>query len=97
MPRVHARLDDLERDASPDRRDLFGHEDDAHASLADLLEELVRTDACSCEFAVQFSGRGVENLYRRFQEAADLFVRFQKRFGLGPQILIAGAGSLKKC
>ena len=42
--RVHARLDDLERDLAADRLLLLGHVDDAHAALADLLEQLVRAD-----------------------------------------------------
>ena len=39
--RVHARLDHLERDLALHRLGLLGHEDDAHAALADLLQELV--------------------------------------------------------
>ena len=44
LPRVHARLDDLERDRPLDRLGLLGHEDDAHAAFADLLQQLVRAD-----------------------------------------------------
>ena len=42
--RVHPRLDDLQRHRAPDRYLLLGHEHDAHAPLADLLEQLVRPD-----------------------------------------------------
>ena len=42
---VHARLDDLEGDLAADRLLLLGHVDDAHAPLADLLEQLVGADA----------------------------------------------------
>ncbi len=35
---IHAGLDDLERDLSPDRVFLLRHEDRAHATLANLLE-----------------------------------------------------------
>ena len=44
LPRVHARLDDLERDRPLDRLGLLGHEHDAHAPFADLLQQLVRAD-----------------------------------------------------
>ena len=44
LPRVHARLDDLQRDRPLDRLGLLGHEDDAHAAFADLLQQLVRAD-----------------------------------------------------
>ena len=42
---VHPRLDDLQRDAAADGLGLLGHVDDAHAALADLLEQLVGADA----------------------------------------------------
>ena len=44
LPRVHARLDDLQRDAPLDRLLLLGHVDDAHAAFAELLEQLVGAD-----------------------------------------------------
>ena len=44
LPRVHARLDDLERDPALDRLRLLGHVDHAHAAFADLLEQLVGAD-----------------------------------------------------
>ena len=44
LPRIHARLDDLQRHATPDRRLLLGHVDDAEAPFADLLQQLVRPD-----------------------------------------------------
>ena len=40
--RVHAGLDDLESDLALDRLRLLGHEDDAHAALADLLQGACR-------------------------------------------------------
>ena len=39
--RVHAGLDELHRDGPLDRLGLLGHEDAAHAALADLLDQLV--------------------------------------------------------
>ena len=52
--RVHAGLDDLERDAAADGLELLGHVDDAHAALADLFEQLVGAD----EGAGALGGRG---------------------------------------
>ena len=43
--RVHAELEDLERHAPSHRLDLLGHPDDAEATLANLLEQLVIADA----------------------------------------------------
>jgi hypothetical protein len=37
LPRVHPRLDDLERDPPPDRLGLLGHPDRPHAAFADLV------------------------------------------------------------
>ena len=42
--RVHARLDDLERDLAAHGLRLLGHVDDAHAAFADLLQQLVAAD-----------------------------------------------------
>ena len=42
--RVHARLDDLQRDAAADRLGLLGDIDHAHAPFADLLQQLVAAD-----------------------------------------------------
>ncbi len=44
LPRVHPRLDDLQRHPALDRLGLLGHVDDAHAPFANLLEQLVRAD-----------------------------------------------------
>ena len=44
LPGVHARLDDLEGDLAADRLRLLGHEDDAKAAFADLLQQLVGAD-----------------------------------------------------
>src|SRR6185503_13502188 len=43
-PRVHAKADDLERDATPNRFLLFGHVNDTAAALANLLKKLVTAD-----------------------------------------------------
>ena len=44
LPRVHARLEDLQGHLAADRLRLLGHEDDAEAAFADLLQQLVRAD-----------------------------------------------------
>jgi hypothetical protein len=44
LPRIHARLDDLEGNLAPDRVLLLGQEHRAHAPFADLLQEFVGTD-----------------------------------------------------
>ena len=44
LPRVHAELDDLERDLAADGLALLGHEDRAEAALAELSQELVAAD-----------------------------------------------------
>ena len=41
---VHARLDDLQRDAAPDRLPLFGHRNFAHPAHPDSLQQLVTAD-----------------------------------------------------
>jgi hypothetical protein len=50
LPAVHAGLDDLQGDLAADGLFLLGHVDDAHAALADLLEQLVRADAVAGAF-----------------------------------------------
>ena len=42
--RVHARLDDLQRDAAAHRLRLLGHIHHAEAAFADFLEQLVATN-----------------------------------------------------
>ena len=41
---VHARLDDLQRDAAADRLGLLGDKDDSHSPFANLLQQLVAAD-----------------------------------------------------
>ncbi len=55
---IHAGLDDLEGDLAPDRVLLLGHEDRAHAPLADFLEQLVRADLGSRSFGDGLVGSG---------------------------------------
>ncbi len=44
LPAIHARFDQLEGHPPPHGLMLLGHEDDPHAALADLLQQLIRTD-----------------------------------------------------
>src|SRR5687768_6438637 len=44
LPRTHAGLEDLERDATVDWMRLLGHVDEAKAPFADLFQELVRAN-----------------------------------------------------
>ena len=83
---VHPGLDDLQRDLAADRLVLLGHVDDAHAALADLLEQLVRPDPRPRPFRIGVSASagdprpGVDRASgRRFQEAAGLVVGLQQR------------------
>src|SRR5690606_34291114 len=50
LSRVHAGLEDLQRDAALDGARLLGHVDDTEAPFADLLEELVGADDRSRAF-----------------------------------------------
>ena len=47
LPRVHARLDDLQRHAALHRPLLLGQEHHAEAAFADLLQQLVGADHCA--------------------------------------------------
>ena len=88
LPGIHARLDDLERDAAADRRLLVGHEDHAHAAFADLLQQLVRTDERAGPLGQRRLGgrqvdRGAELGGRLFQEAVRIVVGLEQ--GLDPR------------
>ena len=45
LRRVHARLDDLDRDLPADRTLLLGEPHLAHAAFAEALEEAIRTES----------------------------------------------------
>ena len=63
--RVHAQLDDLERDAAADGLLLFGHANDAAAAFADLLEQFVAADP-----SPGFSSGGIDKTIVLFRPAA---------------------------
>jgi hypothetical protein len=64
LPAVQARLDDLQRHLALDGLGLLGHEDGAHAALADLLQQLVRPNHRAGTFAddqfLEGGGRGTQ-------------------------------------
>jgi hypothetical protein len=53
---IHAWLDDLQGHAAADRLLLIGHVDNAHAALADLLQELVAANARARSFSKRVGG-----------------------------------------
>src|SRR5262249_41798636 len=57
LARVHARLENLQGDLAAERLLLLGHEDDAEAAFADLLQQLVRPDHRAGAFA---DGGGID-------------------------------------
>ena len=92
---VHARLDDLEGDHAADRLFLLGHEDDAHAAFADLLQQLVGADDGAGAFGDTLVGTGLIGLascggraHSRLRGRA-----FKEEVHLAPQ-LVVGTTSL---
>ena len=69
LPRVHARLDHLEGHLAADRLQLLGHEDDAEAPFADLLQQLVRADLSAGALRRRPVGRVLDRNGWHFQKA----------------------------
>ncbi len=104
LRRVHARLDDLQRDHPPNRLLLLGHPDDAHPALADLLEQLVRPDPRAGPLGQRRHGVRVEPLaggqYGQagfpgrgpLEEAAGRVVSGEQGFDALTKVGLAGAG-----
>ncbi len=91
---VHAGLDDLERDLATDGLLLLGHVDDAHAALADLLEQLVGTDPRARPFGQAVVSEGHrDRVDRPTQEAAGLLVRPEQVLDPLSQRGVADAGA----
>ena len=84
LPRVHARLDDLQRHPPLDRLGLLGHVDHAHAPFADLLQQLVGAD-----FRAGFLGN-------RAIAVGTVALRVSHRWPETDSELRAGAGDSKK-
>ncbi len=76
------------------RLGLLGHEDHAHAALADLLQQLVVADAAARAFQRRHSAGGLEQR-RRAGEAAGPIVRLQQRLDALPQLGLAAARAVE--
>ena len=97
---VHAWLDDFQSDLAANRRMLLGHEDDAKAALAELLQQLVRADDRTRAFfqaqAVPLVGCGLGDISLggigrwRLQKVAPALVLLQQPFDPLTQDRIAG-------
>ncbi len=88
---VHARLDDLEGDLALDGMRLLGHEDGAHAALADLLQQLVRADDRARRFLGRLS-RGGRAARSRFEERPQPLLMPQEVLDFAAQCVVAAAG-----
>src|SRR5262249_35089073 len=96
LARVHARLEDLERNLAPDRLSLLGQVDDAEAALADRFQQLVGADHRAGMLAqrrvIDGHNRAVS---RRIQEVARTGAGLEQALHLGPQWSIAGASDVQ--
>ena len=86
---VHAQLDDLERDAAPDRLLLLGHIDHAAAAFADFLEQLVAADDRAEFFRKRLvKRRWMELISRRAHEAAGFVMRIKQRLDASAKLVV---------
>jgi hypothetical protein len=89
---VHARLQDLDGHATPDRIGLLGCEDPAHSTLTQELEQPVATDHRSGLFFLGcFGGFAREGL----EEGIRVSVRLEQRFHFAAKQRI-GTGLIQK-
>ena len=94
-PRIHAELNDLERDAPPDRVGLLGHINHATATLADFLEQFVAVDAVT--FLERHGGRvGGRFTFRVGKKAARGLVRPKEFVNLLAQGRVRAAGLVQE-
>ena len=94
LPRVHARLDDLERDRPLDRLGLLGHEHDAHAAFADLLQQLVGADERAGAFLNVLVVGQQGRCRRPLKKVAGPKMCRQQRIDTMPQLGIPAASAL---
>ena len=92
LPGVHAQLDDLQRHAAANRLLLLGHEDDAEAPFADLLQQLVGADDASRAFGERVNHGHCDFRGRGLQEIADVRLDAQEPFDPLANFFVAGAG-----
>jgi hypothetical protein len=97
LPRVHARLEDLQRHLAANRFGLLGQENDAKSALADPFEQLVRADRGTGAFGdldgIDGAGRrvGVPAL-----NAAHRLVGLKELIDSGPKLGVAAAGLVQE-
>jgi hypothetical protein len=96
--RVHAELDDLERDAPPHRLLLLRHPHRAKATLADLLEQLVRPDALARFLGLE-PRKFQLHLGRRFrgrERSAGFVVGSEQEIDAGTQLEVVAALAIEE-
>src|SRR5262249_18631426 len=97
LTRVHAGLEDFQRDLAADGLLLLSDKDQAHAPRPDLLHQPVRPDDRAGTLPERWlrdgagCGRG-----RGFEEAAELFVFAQQDLDALTQVRVAGTGFLQQ-
>ena len=92
LPSVHPRLDDFEGHLAPHGRGLLGHEHDAEAPFADLLQQLVGTDHRARGFSKGALGESRHQLRcRRFQKAPDVRLCQQQALDPTTKFVVPGA------
>jgi hypothetical protein len=96
LARVHAGLDDLQRDETFDRLGLLGHPDGPHAALADLLDQLVRADQRAGAFGDRVVHRLRQGRPGRLVERPHLGAGAQEPLDAGAEIRVAGAGRVQE-
>jgi hypothetical protein len=96
---VHPRLEDFERYHTANRLLLLGHEDDAEAAFADLLQELVGADngARALGDRVIDGGGHLQRGSGRLQEAACSFVPGEQSVHLLAQVQVTAAHRIQVC
>src|SRR5205814_2017691 len=95
LTRIHARLDDLQRDLALNRDRLLCQENDAHAPFADLLDELARSDDRPGNWAADSIWRGAGTIGRRTKKALILNIDPNQRFDPSRQRGVAAASAFQ--
>ena len=91
LPAVHTRLDDFQCDLAANGVRLLGQPDCAHAALADLAEQLVRSDNRAGSLNARLVGDCSRHL-RQVEQVAGPCVAAQEGLDLGAQVRIGAAG-----
>ncbi len=96
VARVHARLENLQGHLAADRLRLLGHEDDAEAALADLLEQFVGADDRAGAFAKRFVRSGNRHAGAAAVNAAQRLVGVQELIDASPQLGVGVTSLVEK-